>query len=200
VPVSASPNGESKPQMFSSLSSIPNGGEGRGEEVFQTESQHCGIQAVMMQLKRGTTSPLLRGRQDKLPIPTAPRAHPLRCSLGQRPLWASSLVRASRLHPWRSSLYVSYPTIPSVPSPPGAEREYFQRAGLNALSSIPNGGEGRGEEDFQTASFRLRRFDTFTQTQSSICCESQTRGPADSGSVSRSTVELRDRFPGVRKP
>jgi len=57
---------------------------------------------------------LLRGRQDKLPIPTAARAHPLRCSLGQRPLWASSLVRASRLHPWRSSLYVSYPTIPSV--------------------------------------------------------------------------------------
>jgi len=57
---------------------------------------------------------ILRGRQDKLPIPTAARAHPLRCSLGQRPLWASSLVRASRLHPWRSSLYVSYPTIPSV--------------------------------------------------------------------------------------
>jgi len=151
-------------------------------------------------ITRETIARLLRGRQDKLPIPTAARAHPLRCSLGQRPLWASSLVRASRLHPWRSSLYVSYPTIPSVPSPPGAEREYFQRAGLNALSSIPNGGEGRGEEDFQTASFRLRRFDTFTQTQSSICCESQTRGPADSGSVSRSTVELRDRFPGVRKP
>jgi len=57
---------------------------------------------------------VLRGRQDKLPIPTAARAHPLRCSLGQRPLWASSLVRASRLHPWRSSLYVSYPTILSV--------------------------------------------------------------------------------------
>src|SRR5436853_7103930 len=44
---------------------------------------------------------ILMGQWDTLQIPTAAQMHPLCCSLGQRPLGASSRVRAARLHPWR---------------------------------------------------------------------------------------------------
>ena len=45
---------------------------------------------------------------------TAAQTHLLRCSLGQRPLRASSRVRASHLHLWRLPSFVAYPTVSSV--------------------------------------------------------------------------------------
>ncbi len=57
---------------------------------------------------------LLRRPWDRLQILTAAQTHLLRCSLGQRPLRASSRVRASHLHLWRSPSFVAYPTVSSV--------------------------------------------------------------------------------------
>ncbi len=57
---------------------------------------------------------LLRRPWDRLQILTAAQTHLLRCSLGQRPLRASSRVRASYLHLWRSPSFVAYPTVSSV--------------------------------------------------------------------------------------
>ena len=57
---------------------------------------------------------LLRRPWDRLQILTAAQTHLLRCSLGQRPLRASSRVRASHLHLWRSPSFVACPTVSSV--------------------------------------------------------------------------------------
>ncbi len=57
---------------------------------------------------------LLRRPRDRLQILTAAQTDLLRCLLGQRPLRASSRVRASHLHLWRSPSFVAYPTVSSV--------------------------------------------------------------------------------------
>ena len=57
---------------------------------------------------------LLRRRQDWLQIPAAAQVHLLGCSLGQRPVRASSRVRASHLRLRRSPSSVAYPTVPTV--------------------------------------------------------------------------------------
>ena len=59
---------------------------------------------------------LLPGQRDGLQILAAAQAYLLRCCLGQRPLRASSRVRASHLHLRRSPSSVAYPAIRVVKS------------------------------------------------------------------------------------
>jgi len=65
---------------------------------------------------------LLPRPQDRLQISAAAPAHLLRCSLGQRPLRASSRVRASHLHRWRSPIFVVYPAVLAVSAARGGNR------------------------------------------------------------------------------